>query len=331
VSDDGEPLHALVVAHDGGYRDYLTRLAQRLGFAAEGADDGDHALDSMARSHVDLIVVDDAGHTGPGDLISRLRSSDDSRNVYAMMVTSDRDAPATAVSALAAGFDDLLRRGSPEEELVAKMSAARRIIGRQRALAEKIHEMYGLAMHDELTGVFNHRFFVDEVSRLLREGVGLGIVLFDLDDFKVINDRFGHLTGDRVLRDLGALFHAATRPHDLVARYGGDEFVLIATGASTAELECIAERITNDICQLQWTANDATFRIGVSAGIATSTHLPTHATAAHLLEAADRDLYRAKREKKQRDVRHPERSEGSQPRHSRPDEIPRCARDDGAG
>jgi diguanylate cyclase (GGDEF)-like protein len=308
VSDDGEPLHALVVAHDGGYRDYLTNLAQRLGFAAEAADDGEHALVSMARSHVDLILVD---HAMPGDLISRLRSSDDSRNVYAMMVTGDGDAAGAGISALAAGFDDLLRRGSPEEELLAKMSAARRIIGRQRALAEKIREMYGLAMHDDLTGVFNHRFFVDEVSRLLQERAELGIILFDLDDFKLVNDRYGHLAGDRVLRDLGALFLVATRPHDLVARYGGDEFVLIAAGASTAELERIAERIVHDVRQLQWTANNTTFRIGVTAGIATSAHLPTNASSAHLLDAADRDLYRAKREKKQRDVITPSGSDVS--------------------
>ncbi len=290
-----EPLQALVVDDDGTYRDYLAGLTRRIGFAAEEASDGDAALASFARAPADLILVDHELPRMSGlDLISRLRSDDTARNVYAVMLTGKDDGEAR-LSALAAGFDDLLPKSSPEVELVAKIDAARRIVQRQRVLAEKMHEMYGLAMHDDLTGTFNRRFLIDEIERLMKARAGVGIALFDLDDFKIVNDTFGHLAGDRVLRDLGALFHGTTRPEDLVARYGGDEFVLIAEGVGPSELARLAERLASEIRSLRWSAGETTFGIGVTTGLALSRDLtaPTD-----LLEAADRDLYRNKRDRK---------------------------------
>src|SRR5258708_23624860 len=208
-----EPLQALVGDDDGTYRDYLAGLTRRIGFAAEEASDGDAALASFARAPADLILVDHELPRMSGlDLISRLRSDETARNVYAVMLTGKDDGEAR-LSALAAGFDDLLPKSSPEIELVAKIDAARRIVERQLVLAEKMHEMYGLAMHDDLTGTFNRRFLIDEIERLMKARAGVGIALFDLDAFKIVNDTFGHLAGDRVLRDLRALFPPPPPPH----------------------------------------------------------------------------------------------------------------------
>lgn len=282
---------ALVVEHDGAYRDYLTSLARRIGFAAEEASDGEGALDQLRRAPADLILVDQEVPRLSGvDLISRVRSDDEAKNAYAMMLTG-RDDVEVKLTALAAGYDDLVAKSTPENELVAKIAAARRIVARQRALAEKMREMYGLAMHDELTGVFNRRFLLDELTRLVQEGANVGLVLFDLDDFKLVNDTYGHLAGDRVLRDLGALFHGTTRPDDLTARYGGDEFVLITRDVPPHELARIAERISSEIRRLKWAAGETTFGISVTAGIAAGTHA---ASPTELLEAVDRDLYRRK-------------------------------------
>ncbi len=289
-SKAGEPV-ALVVEHDGAYRDYLASLARRIGFAAEEASDGDTAMASLARTPADFIMVDqDVPRLSGVDLISRVRSDEEVKDVYAVMLTG-RDDVNMKLSALAAGFDDLVPKSSAEEELLAKITAARRIVARQRALAEKMHEMYGLAMHDELTGVFNRRFLLAELTRLLNNGASVGLVLFDLDDFKVVNDTFGHLAGDRVLRDLGALFHGTTRPDDLIARYGGDEFVLITRDVPANELTRIADRIAGEIRSLKWSTGESTFGINVTSGVAASA---SAASPLELLEAVDRALYRSK-------------------------------------
>src|SRR5258706_2664657 len=104
---DGEPV-ALVVEHDGAYRDYLTSLARRIGFAAEEASDSEGAMASLARAPADLILVDQEVPRMNGvDLISRVRSHDEVKDAYAVMLTG-RDDVEVKLSALAAGYDDLL-------------------------------------------------------------------------------------------------------------------------------------------------------------------------------------------------------------------------------
>jgi len=153
----------------------------------------------------------------------------------------------------------------------------------------------GLATRDELTGVFNRRVFVAETERMLSRSAALSVVLFDLDDFKRVNDTYGHLAGDRVLRDVGAVFHRNTRPEDLIARYGGDEFVMIVADLDVAHIEGLANRLVREVHALQWAAagSEEPFTIGMTIGIASS-RLLAEPTVAQLLDAADRDLYKNK-------------------------------------
>jgi len=153
-----------------------------------------------------------------------------------------------------------------------------------------VRELHGFATRDELTGVFNRRVFSSETERLLAGGAAVTIVLFDLDDFKQINDTFGHIAGDVVLRDVGALFHRQTRPEDLIARYGGDEFVMVVVELGPEEVERIATRLMDEIGRLRWTERGRTFSVGASTGIASSLLLK-NPTLGQLLNAADRDLY----------------------------------------
>ncbi len=152
---------------------------------------------------------------------------------------------------------------------------------------------YGLATRDELTGLFNRRYFFTEAERRLAEGAPVGVVFFDLDGFKEVNDTFGHLAGDRILRDVGSLFLRRTRHEDLIARYGGDEFVMLVASKSPTEIERIAARLCDEIGAMQWTFNATTIQVGISNGIAASTLLERPALEL-LLEAGDRDLYKNK-------------------------------------
>jgi diguanylate cyclase (GGDEF)-like protein len=150
-----------------------------------------------------------------------------------------------------------------------------------------------MATRDELTGIFYRRFFAGEMERMLAGGTKVSVVLFDLDGFKQVNDTFGHAAGDQVLRDVGAIFLRNTRPEDLVARYGGDEFVMVVTNLDVPEVEVVAARLSTAIAELQWSAGDQVFSVGVTTGFAAA-HLLEKATIQNLLEVADRDLYKNK-------------------------------------
>jgi diguanylate cyclase (GGDEF)-like protein len=227
------------------------------------------------------------------ELIASLRASQRCADMYALMVTAHTDLE-TKVAALRLGFDDFIAQSTTgDTEMIAKLGAARRLVQRQRRLDLAVRELYGLATRDELTGLFNRRYFHAEAERMLAEGCNINLALFDLDDFKRINDNYGHLAGDQILRDVGALFLRDTRADDLVARYGGDEFVLVTAQATLGEILALAGRLAEAIGRLRWTFDDHAVSIGASAGVASSTLLETPALAT-LLAVCDRDLYKNK-------------------------------------
>ena len=291
---DPPSVRVLLVDDDENFRAWLTQLMRRLGFAVECAEDGDHALQILRReSGVDLLISDFHMPRVDGfDLIRAIRADPVLCNQYAVMLTA-RDDVESKVEALTIGYDDFLAKSCTEVEVIAKVVAAKRVVSRQRLLATAAREWEVLATRDELTGVATRRTLFDEADRYLKEGRSVGVAIIDLDEFKPVNDTFGHLTGDRILRDLGALFIARTRANDLIARYGGDEFLLLVVDLPLDDLHGAAERLLGEIATLQWTSGDATFGITATGGVAHSS-LMADATLEQLLDAADHDLYAKK-------------------------------------
>ncbi|HUJ14276.1 MAG TPA: diguanylate cyclase [Thermoanaerobaculia bacterium] len=296
---DSEPqavsqrMTALVVDDETSYRTNLTTLAEKVGFTTDAALDASAARAMLANAHYDLLVVDlDTRDLNALELIAEIRGEDQTHSMYTIFVTSSSDTE-RKISALAAGYDDLLLKSSPELSIVAALVRARRLVARQHTFDDIVRDLYGLASRDELTGIFNRRFFMSETEKMLRLGGAVTIVLFDLDNFKRINDTYGHLVGDRVLRDIGALFQRRTRPEDLVARYGGDELVMVVSGEPYYLVETVAERLVREIRKLEWSVAPDQFSVGVTVGLGSS-HFLHDATLAQLLDAADRDLYNNK-------------------------------------
>ena len=290
---DSELLRLLVVDDDPNYCAYIRALAQRIGFVVDAAGDGESALEELTRHAYDVAVIDQEMPRLTGlAVIGRMRADESARGVYALMLTGREDLE-TKLSALDRGFDDFMTKSSSEAELVAKLAAAKRIAARQRTLDSTARELYGMATRDELTTVFNRRFFIAETERVLAEGASLSLVLFDLDRFKEVNDTFGHLAGDQVLRDVGALFQRGTRAEDLIARFGGDEFVMVTADLPVVDVERVAVRLAEEVAALQWRVGEERFDISVTTGFASS-YLLARPTLDQLLDAADRDLYKNK-------------------------------------
>ena len=295
ATDAGDPelLRLLVVEDDPDYCAWLVAVTRRMGFAVDSAPDGQAALELLAEQPFEIAVVDQEMPRLTGiEVIASIRAQERTKTLYAIMLTG-RAEMETKLRALGAGFDDFLSKASPEAEIAAKLVVARRIASRQRALHTTVRELYGLATRDELTGVFNRRFFVAEAERLLTAQCIVNVVLFDLDAFKHVNDTYGHLAGDRVLRDIGSLFDHGTRAEDLIARYGGDEFVLCVPHLELDDLQRMVDRLTGQVRALQWSTGEETFTIGVTTGCASSRQMD-QPTLAQLLAAADRDLYKNK-------------------------------------
>ena len=165
----------------------------------------------------------------------------------------------------------------------------------REALAQALEVNRELATRDELTGLFNRRAMLDlmalEHRRSLRSGRPMLLAQLDIDHFKPINDQHGHATGDRALQAFAGTVRASVRDTDVLARWGGEEFVLMLTDTSAAHARELLERIRQAVQALEIAHSAGSLQLTVSIGLAQ--HLPGD-TVEHTLERADQALYRAK-------------------------------------
>jgi diguanylate cyclase (GGDEF)-like protein len=159
-----------------------------------------------------------------------------------------------------------------------------------------LQEARQAARVDSLTGALNHGAMItrleEEIDRARRYGTGLACLLIDLDDFKGINDRWGHGTGDSVLRQVAALLRTEFRAHDQVARYGGDEFVVVLPHAAGPKAEIAARRALRRLRDIHVVTDEGRQPLSASIGLA---EWADPETPAELLAKADRALFAGKR------------------------------------
>ncbi len=164
------------------------------------------------------------------------------------------------------------------------------------------HEtIYRMTIVDGLTGVHNKRYLVEtlerEIPRARRHGRPLSLVMLDIDHFKRINDTYGHLAGDYVLKELATLVKSRLRPDDVIARYGGEEFGVVLPETPVTGGESIAEDLRRRIEAHTFVFENETIRVTASMGVA---ELPEGVDVLGFVKAADELLYRAKREGRNR-------------------------------
>jgi diguanylate cyclase (GGDEF)-like protein len=160
-----------------------------------------------------------------------------------------------------------------------------------------------MATHDSLTQVYNRHYFMqclaNEVARAERDGGPLSLLMIDADEFKAINDRYGHALGDDVLREVARACMATLRPYDVLARYGGEEFVVLMPATSLAQACDIAERIRATVAALRIaTKTGGTLGVTVSLGVGPWTSGDSGYQP--MLQRADAALYAAKHDGRNR-------------------------------
>jgi len=166
---------------------------------------------------------------------------------------------------------------------------------RREHLNEAMARLADLAMRDELTGLYNRRYIMDVLNRekaLADRGhAGFTLCYCDLDYFKRVNDRYGHQAGDQLLRDFAEVARRVVRSADYVARLGGEEFLLVLSGADASTAQAVAERLCTQSKRLEVNVDGADYQLSVSIGIAS---YRAGERIEDVIQRADRALYAAK-------------------------------------
>lgn len=256
------------------------------------------ALHLAAEAPFDLALVslDLAGFDGLR-LCSQLRSLDRTRTMPLIMLAEEHDR-ARVVRGLDFGVHDFLMRPVDRNELMARV---RTQVKRKRfteALRGAMQASLQMAVIDALTGLHNRRYLDNHLGTLFGDEAArraqLSVLILDIDHFKGINDSFGHEAGDEVLRGFAERVRQHTRPIDIVARYGGEEVVVILPEAGLCEAQGIAERIRERVEAVPFSVLGATRTVPVTVSIGVAVRRGEDLCAADMLRRADLALYRAK-------------------------------------
>jgi two-component system, cell cycle response regulator len=160
-----------------------------------------------------------------------------------------------------------------------------------------------MATRDGLTGLYNRRYFLEvlerEIFREERYDGGLSLCMVDIDLFKAVNDTYGHLAGDMVLKELGAMMAESMRGSDIVCRYGGEEFAITFPNTSLARAYTICKRFNRAVETHRFSYNDSQLKVTISIGLS-EYKVRANDSAEQLIERADHELYRAKDEGRNR-------------------------------
>ena len=269
----------------------LVSMAKSWGYEPILVNDGSKAWEVLQQPDAPRLAVLDwmmPGLDGP-EVCRRLRERGEPY-VYVLLLTSRSDKEDVVVG-LEAGADDYVTKPYSPLELRHRLNTGRRII----ELQEQIR---ALARRDALTGLLNRgavlEVFTNEVVRARREHTPLSIIMVDFDHFKRVNDTYGHLAGDAVLREIARRMSEQVRPYDAVGRYGGEEFLLVLPNCAHDEAVEVAERLRVRAVSEPVVFEGTSITIAISLGLACQARILSDEPEP-LIAAADAALYEAKR------------------------------------
>jgi len=262
----------------------------------------ENALVQLADSKSPDVYVISCDLEKPDDglrLLSELRSRAQSRHSAVIMVVP-KDGHEKSARALDLGANDLMFEGFSAQELTLRLQTQIKRKRQADRLRETVRDGLRMAVIDPLTGLYNRRYALPHLSRIAERAKTTGrefaVMVLDLDRFKSVNDTYGHNAGDTVLREIATRIKDNLRGVDMVARIGGEEFLLVMPDTSLAQARIAAERLCDLVHgqAVKYGEIPAGISVSVSIGVAMG-GMPNQAdTVDQLIKAADKALYSAK-------------------------------------
>jgi len=284
----------------------VSRIMERHGLQVTHTVSAEQALEFLLQStqdngtQFDIVVTDFflKGALTGGDLLHAIRAKlHYSQQEMPVLVITHNDNEAIETEVFHAGANDFVSKPIVEEILMARVRSLLLIKQQFNALRTQAEEMQRIASTDSLTGVRSKRFLLDNGEQFIADPANkpVAALLLDIDHFKLINDRLGHITGDHVLAALGELLNECIPDDAMVVRFGGEEFAVILPRCTLPQAGRCAEELRAKVAQL----TPVNIPITISIGVANSEDPPAQ-TLTTLLRQADKALYLAKEQGRNR-------------------------------
>ena len=259
-------------------------------------ENGLEVLETVHAIKPDIVLLDIIMPEIDGfEICKRLKGDFEIKDIPVIMVTAKTDG-SEIKKALEYGAFDYIKKPIDEIEVIARVQSALRY-------KYKLDELKEMAMKDGLTGLYNHALLIElfekEYVKQCRDASCLSFAMIDIDYFKKVNDTYGHMVGDVILKQLAGILLESVRRSDIVGRYGGEEFSIIIPEATSNDVFQLCERIRKNIENYTFNADDKAIKITVSIGIYFKGFNDEISHTA-MIKKADDNLYKAKRDGRNR-------------------------------
>jgi diguanylate cyclase (GGDEF)-like protein len=269
----------------------LSDILEKEGYDVYPLSDGVLVMQQVLSIHPDAILLDIIMPKIDGlEVCQSLKSTDETKSIPVIMVTSITDG-----SVLRKAFDigafDYIKKPFDQIEIIARLNSALRFFDQQKQLEV-------LAMRDGLTDLYNHRMIMEllenECSKAMHLQHPIAFLMFDIDNFKRINDTYGHKAGDFILHDTAKVLTETSESSDLIGRYGGEEFCIILANQPLEQVVSLSEKLRHSIEIHNYVVDHATIHITTSIGISYGKP-DTDFMQNDYVITADKNLYKAKK------------------------------------
>ncbi|WP_284177092.1 PleD family two-component system response regulator [Rhabdaerophilum sp. SD176] len=298
AAEDGQNGRILLVEDRANAADRMS-AALKQHHVVEIEAHAQNVLQQVQEGGYDVAIISLGLHEAdPLRLISQIRSDNGLRNLP-ILVLAEAISDPLVTRAIDMGVNDYLIRPIDRNELIARVTTQIRKWRYQERLRDNLRASMELAIVDPLTKLHNRRFLHTQLQSLLADdtarGAAVSLLVLDLDHFKSINDQHGHDVGDEVLRECAERLRQAVRGIDIVARFGGEEFVVAMPDTEPFAAQRVAERIRQSIDNQPFSVANGTKTLRVTASIGVATAGASLRSGDSLFKNADKAMYEAKR------------------------------------